>query len=242
MSLLLALAAIALDPAPAEEEEREILSWTCSVSEQPDRNVHGSLSMIVKPDGSRGEMSYYVHWSSQPGYIAQQSMNWIWIPLDAAKLWKPDEIAISVKDEATGEAGSVSFRSPKHGKIWRSASGLARSLRPTFNSTNVKIDEAYLVAQLWDAWPWSLDLSDSKGQPLGLQVVLLPGPEAAQAMFARLRSRLEAQSRDAASKCRANLGPTRWEMEESLINWGSPIKRPDLTSETPVTAVDPPPR
>ncbi|HEX8381707.1 MAG TPA: hypothetical protein VF619_14290 [Allosphingosinicella sp.] len=242
MSLLLAFAALAADPAPAMEEEREILSWTCSVAEQPDRNVHGSLSMIVRPDGSRGEMSYYVHWSTQPGYIAQQSMNWIWIPLDAAKLWKPDEIAISVKDEPSGEAGSVSFNSPKHGKIWRPALGLAKSLRPTFNSTSVKIGEAYLIAQLWDGWPWSLDLSDSKGQPLGSQVVLLPGPDDAQAMFGRLRSRLEPLSRNAASKCRANLGPTRREMEESLINWGTPIRRPDLSSAIPVTVVDPPPR
>ncbi len=94
VSLLLALAALAADPAPAQDEEREILSWTCSVAEQLDRNVHGSLSMIVKPDGTRGEMSYYVHWSSQPGYIAEQSLSWIWIPLDAAQLWKPDEIAL----------------------------------------------------------------------------------------------------------------------------------------------------
>ncbi len=242
MSLLLALAAIAADPAPAEEEEREILSWTCSVAEQTDGNVHGSLSMIVKPDGTREEMSYYVHWSTQPGYIGEQSMNWIWIPLDAAKLWKPDEIGLSVKDEGTEEPRSVRFNSPRHGKIWGSGPGLARSLRPTFNSTWVKIDEAYLIAQLWDGWPWSLELSGPKGQPLGSQVVLLPGPDVAQAMFGRLRYRLEALSREAASKCHANLGPTRWEMEQSLINWGTPIRRPDLSSPTPVTKVDPRPR
>lgn len=242
MSLLLTLAASALQPAPAGEEEREILSWTCSVSEQLDRNVSGSLSMIVKPDGTRGEMSYYVHWASQPGYIAQQSMNWVWIPLDAAKLWKPDEIGVSVKDERTDEPRSVSFSSPKYGRIWRSAPGLAKSLRPEFDSTWVKIDEAYLIAHLWAGWPWSLDLSGSKGQPLGSQVVLLPGPDVAQAMFGRLRSRLQGLSLDAASKCHANLGPTRWEMEQSLINWGTPIRRPDLSSSTPITKVDPPPR
>jgi hypothetical protein len=31
-------------------------------------------------------------------------------------------------------------------------------------------------------------------------------------------------------------------MEDSLINWGSPIRRPDLSSATPITVVDPPPR
>jgi hypothetical protein len=242
MNLLLALVALAAPPAPAEEEEREILSWTCSVAEQLGRNVGGSLSMIVKPDGNRGEMSYYVHWSTQPGYIAEQSMNWIWIPLDAVKLWKPDEIGLSVKDERADEARSVRFDSPKHGQIWRSAPGLTKSLRPTFKSTWVKIDEAYLVAQLWDGWPWSLALSDSKGQPLGSQAVLLPGPDAAQAMFGRLRSRLEPLSRAPASKCNANLGPTRWEMEQSLINWGTPIRGPDLSPATPITVVDPPPR
>lgn len=242
MNLLLALVALAAPRAPAQEEEREILSWTCSVAEQLDRNVRGSLSMIVKPEGSRGEMSYYVHWSAQPGHIAGQSMNWIWIPLDSVKLWKPDEIGLSVKDERTDEARSVRFNSPKHGPIWRSAPGLAKSLRPTFNSTWVTIDEAYLLAQLWDGWPWSLDLSDSKGQPLGSQAVLLPGPDSAQAMFGRLRSRLEALSLDAASKCHANLGPTRWEMEQSLILWGTPIRRLDLSSPAPITVVDPPPR
>ncbi|HEU0134511.1 MAG TPA: hypothetical protein VFR28_06780 [Allosphingosinicella sp.] len=242
MSLLLALAALAADPVQTAEEEREILSWTCSVAERPDRNVHGSLSIIVKPDGSRGEMSYYVHWSAQPGHSAQQSMNWIWIPLDAVKLWKPDEIEIGVKVERSDETGSVSFKSPRYERIWRPARGLAKSLRPTFDSTAVTIGEPYLIAQLWAGWPWSVDLSDTRGQPLGSQAVLLPGPDAAQAMFDRLRARLEALSRDAASKCQANLGPTRREMEESLIHWGTPIRRPNLSSATPVTVVDPPPR
>ncbi|HEX8062729.1 MAG TPA: hypothetical protein VF535_05890 [Allosphingosinicella sp.] len=245
MSLLLALAALFGDPAtaaPANEEEREILSWTCSVSEQLDRNVGGFLEMVVKPDGTRGEMSYYIHWASQPGYIAEQKMSWIWIPLDARKLWKPDGIELSVKAERTDEAGSLRFRSPRYGSIWRPARDFAKSLRPTFNWTWVKIDEAYLVAQLWASWPWSLDLSDSKGQPLGSQAVLMPGPDAAQAMFARLRSRLDAVSREAKSKCRANLGPTSWEMEQELINWVTRIRQPDLTSQTPITVPDPPKR
>lgn len=234
MRLLLALAAIAQDPAPADEEGRELLSWTCTVAEQLDRNVAGSLDMKVEPDGTRGEMSYYVHWATQPGYIAQQRMSWIWIPLESTKLWKPDEIGLAVKGDRSDGEGSVSFTSPKYGRIWRSAGGLARSMRPTFNSTWVKVEEGYLVAQLWAAWPWELELSDSKGQPMGSQAVLLPGPDAAQAMFARLRSRLEVMSRDAATKCRANFGPTRQEMEDSLINWGSRIPRPNLTVPTPV--------
>lgn len=243
MSAVFLLAAtLAQAPAKAPEEERPIESWTCTVSERLDANVGGMLQMMVDPDRTRREMSYYVHWSVGPGHMAEQRMSWIWIPLDAARLWKPDEIELSIKGERTDEEGSVSFRSPKYGRLSRPAKNLAKSLRPTFNMTWVSIGEAYLVAQLWAGWPWTAEHSDRKGVPLGEQAILLPGPDAAQAMFTRLRARLDSDSADPAARCQANLGPTRWEMEDALINWGHPVKRPDLIPVTPVTSVPPPRR
>lgn len=235
MSAALLLAAmLAQAPAQPREEERPLESWTCTVSEQVDGHVGGMLQMLVDPDGTRREMSFYVHWSSQPGYIAQQRMSWIWIPLDAARLWKPDEIELSLRGVGIDEEGSVNFRSPKYGRIWRPARGLAKSLRPTFASSWVKIEEAYLVAQLWSGWGWTVEHSDRKGAPLGSQAVLLPGPDAAQALFERLRSRLAEDSAQPAAKCHANFGQTRWELEQSQALPAQPIPRPNLTDVTPV--------
>lgn len=221
MSLPILAAALALaapEPAaPEPREERAVESWTCTVTEQLDHHVSGMLQMMVDPDGRRRDLSYYVHWADQPGYIAEQSMSWIWIPLDATRLWKPDEIGISVEGKRTDEQGWVVFRSPKYGRLSRPARGIAKSLRPTFDTTWVKIEEAYLVAQLWAGWPWTVEHSDRKGVGLGSQAVLLPGPEAAQAMFTRLRARLDSAAQDPAGKCRANLEPTQWEREQEVI-------------------------
>lgn len=230
---------LAQAPVQAPEEERPLESWTCTVSEQVDGHVAGMLQMLVDPDGTRREMSFYVHWSDQPGYMAEQQMRWIWIPLDAARLWKPDDIELSLQGVTTDEEGSVDFRSPKYGRIWRSARGIAGSLRPHFNTTRVKIEEAYLIAQLWSGWGWTAEHSDRKGAPLGSQAVLLPGPDAAQALFERLRSRLAEDSAQPAARCRANLGQTRWELEESQALPAQPIRRPDFT---PVTSVPQPRR
>ena len=234
-ALLLATLASA-QAVPAEE--RPLESWTCTVSEQLDHNVSGMLQMMVDPDGTRRELSYYVHWADQPGYIAEQSMSWIWIPLDAARLWKPDEIGLSVEGQRTDERGQVVIRSPKYGRLSRSARGLAKSLRPTFHTTWIKIEEAYLVAQLWAGWPWTAEHTDRNGAALGSQAVLLPGPEAAQAMFTRLRAKLDAAAADPAKGCRANLGKTQQELEEEQVHWGSPIRRPDLDSPRPVAVKD----
>jgi hypothetical protein len=83
--------------------------------------------------------------------------------------------------------------------------------------TWVKIDDSYLVAQLWAGWPWTVEHLDRKAATLGSQAVLLPGPEVAQAMFTRLRTRLDSGARDPASNCRANLEPSRWEREMQSI-------------------------
>lgn len=238
MKAALLLAAI-LAQAPAPEEERPLESWTCTVSEGGDSQVRGMLQMMVDPDGSRRDLSFYIHWSPKPGHIAMQGMSWIGIPLDSDRLWKPDDIELSLKGKRADEAGSVVFQSPKHGRIHRPASRLAKWL-PTFEVTWVKVEEAYLIAQLWSAWPWTAEHLDSKGVTLGPQAILLPGPDAAQAMFNRLRARLDAQAADPAAKCQANLGPTRQELEDSQVNWSTPIRRPDLTSVTPVTSVPPP--
>ena len=238
MSAAVLAVLLAQAPVPAPVEERPIVSWTCTVSERLDDHVGGMLEMLVDPDGTRRELSYYVHWSDQPGYMARQRMSWIWIPVDAVRLWKPDEIELSVKGERTDEEGSLNFRSPKYGWIFRSAPGLVKRL-PNFDVTWVKIEEANLIAHLWSGWQWTAEHMDRKGVPLGSQAVLLPGPDVAQAMFARLRARLASDSADPAAKCQANLGPTRQEMEDSLVNWGTRIPRPDLTV-TPVTSVPQP--
>lgn len=232
--LLVAIASAQAVPA----EERPLESWTCTVSEQLDHNVSGMLQMMVDPDGTRRELSYYVNWADQPGYIAEQSMNWIWMPLDAISLWKPDEIALSLEGDRTDERGWVVFRSPRYGRLSRPARGLAKSLRPTFNTSWIKIEEAYLVAQLWAGWPWTVEHSDRKSAALGSQAVLLPGPEAAQAMFTRLRAKLDAAAADPAKGCRANLGKTQRELEEEQVHWGWPIGRSDLDSPRPVAAGD----
>jgi hypothetical protein len=232
VSALLLAALLVQAPAPAPEEERPLVSWTCSVSERLDDNVGAMLQMMAYPDGTRGEMSYYVHWSVKPGHMAEQMMSWIWIPLDSNRLWKPDEIELSVKGEQTDELGSIIFLSPKHGRISRPARNLAKPL-PEFRTTWVKIEQAYLIAQLWSGWPWTAQHSDRKGQPLGSQAILLPGPEAVQAMYSRLKARLERDSAEPASKCHANFGPSQREIEESQIHWGTPIPRPDLTPVTP---------
>jgi hypothetical protein len=232
VSAALLLAAI-LAQAPAPEEERPLESWTCTVSERLGDHVGGMLQMVVDPDGTRHPPSLHVHWSTKPGYMGLQSMSWIGIPLDATRLWKPDEIELSMKGERTDEAGSVIFQSPKHGRILRSADRLARSLRPHFELTWVKIEEAYLISQLWSGWPWTAEHSDSKGVTLGSQAILLPGPDESQAMFDRLRIRLAEHAADPAAKCQANLGPTRRELEESQVLRATPIPRPDLSSPGP---------
>ena len=218
---LLLLAAFAQAPSASAGEERPLESWTCTVKEQLDHNVSGMLQMMVDPDGTRRELSYYVHWADQPGYIAEQSMSWIWIPLDSAGLWKPDEIGLSVEGKRTDERGRVVIRSPRYGRLSRPARGLAKSLRPTFDTTWIKIEDAYLLAQLWAGWPWTAEHTDRKGAALGSQAVLLPGPEAAQAMFTRLRARLDAAAADPAKGCRANLGKTQRELEEEQVHWGA---------------------
>lgn len=231
--LLLVAAMLSQAPAQAPVDERPLESWTCTVGERLDDNVGGMLQMLVDLDGTRREMSYYVNWSSQPGHMAEQRMSWIWIPLDAQRLWKPDEIEFSMKGERTDEKGSVIFQSPKYGRIFRSADDLAKSLRPTFDMTWIKIGEAYLIAQLWDGWPWTAEHSDRNGVSLGSQAILLPGPEGVQAMFTRLEARLDQDAAQPAAKCQANYGPSQRELEESQIHRGSPIRRPDLTPATP---------
>lgn len=191
--------------------------------------------MVVDPDGTRHPPSLHVHWSTKPGHMGLQSMSWIGIPLEADRLWKPDEIELSLKGERTDEGGSVIFHSTRHGGIHRSASPIAKSLRPNFDLTWVKIEEAYLIAQLWSGWPWTAEHRDRKGAALGSQAILLPGPDDAQAMFIRLKIRLDAQAARPAEKCRANFGLSQRELEESQAHWGTPIRRPDLERVTPVT-------
>jgi hypothetical protein len=212
---------LALSPAPAPapapaEPERAIESWTCSVKEQLDQHVSGMLQMMVYPDGSRQGLSYYVSWADQPGYIAEQQMNWIWIPLDATKLWKPDEIGFSVDSRQADDKGVIYFEGPTLARISHPAGGMVEAL-PTFQTTWVKLIDRYLVARLWAGWPWRAEVLDRKGATLGSQAILLPGPEASQAMFTRLRSELEREAQARGPKCSPNLEPSQEELERAVI-------------------------
>jgi hypothetical protein len=217
VALALSLLIIAPPPAPPPEPERAVASWTCFANEQVDQHVSGMLEMIVTPDGRRASLSYYVNWSQQPHYIAEQQMRWVWIPLDATKLWKPDEIGLSVRTERDDDRGSVAFDSPEYGRLTPTGRGTFHSLRPTFHATWVSVGDAYLMAHLWAEWRWKVILSDRKGMPLGSQEILLPGPEQAQAMFARLRAELDRRAQAPAANCTPNLEPTQQEIDEQSM-------------------------
>jgi hypothetical protein len=226
-------------PAPPAREQGPLESWTCTVNERLDRNVGGMLQMLVDPDGARRELSYYVSWSEKPGYMAMQQMRWVWIPLDATRLWKPDDFTISIAG-GEGDAGDrVVFTAPSRAWIWGSPGSRIESLRPHFNFTAVHVEEGYLVAQLWAGWPWTAELRGRKGERLGSQAFLLPGPETAQAMFTRLRAVLNHAAADPAARCQANYGPTQLELEESQAHYATPIRRPNLASVEPITVLPP---
>jgi hypothetical protein len=73
------------------------------------------------------------------------------------------------------------------------------------------------MAHLWAGWRWKVILSDRKGMPLGSQEILLPGPEQAQAMFARLRAELDRRAQAPAANCTPNLEPTQQEIDEQSM-------------------------
>lgn len=198
--LLLTLSALAQTPKPALGDWPAIRSWKCRVHEGVDDHTGAVIQMPVELDGTRGALSFYVTWVG-PTYTAEQRMCWIGIPKDADKLWKPDEIEISIKGERTDEEGRVIFHSAKYGQVERPARGLAKSARPTLIATRVNVDEAYLRAQLWSAWPWAAEHVDREAAPLGRQAILLPNPDSIQAIFKRLRAKLESAAADPAMKC-----------------------------------------
>jgi hypothetical protein len=207
----LALALAAPPPAaPAPEPARKVESWTCTVSEQLDVHVSGMAQMMVDPDRRRRELSFYVNWSEQPHYMALQQMRWISIPLDATRLWKPDDIALAIDGEKTDEQGSLYFRFEAHAPFSESAAGKVKSLG-NFKRKWVTLVDAYLRARLWANWPWSVEHDDRNGLSLGKQAILLPGPDVSQAMFERLRGRLDAAAREPAKNCTANLEPDEFD-------------------------------
>lgn len=215
--LLLAVLSLATPTDPSAQTARAVESWTCTVNEQLDQNVSGMLQMLVYPDGTARELSYYVNWASRPGYMAEQQMNWIWIPIDATRLWKPDAINFSVKTKRADKQSSITFVSPRLGRTSWSARPIVRSLRPTFSLDWVTIEDAHLIAQLWDDWPFEAELSDRRGHVLGRQSILLPGAAATQAMFTRLRARLSENAEAPASQCTANLEPDEWDRMQEVI-------------------------
>ena len=182
-----------------------VSSWTCTAKEQLDQHVSGMLQVLVYPGGERRELSFQLNWADQPGYIAEQQAIWFGIPPDAAQLWKPDKIAFSVDSKRTDERGLVIFDSLAAGQIADPARVSVKSLRPTFPATWVSVDEGYLISKLWAGWPWRAKLIDRKGVTLGTQAILLPRPEVAQAMFARLKAELERLAAEKATKCSANI-------------------------------------
>lgn len=217
MFRLLTLAAVIASVQPSSPPPPVIESWTCTVKEQLDRNVSGMLQVLVYPSGERRELSFQINWSAQPGYMAEQQLSWVGIPPAAVTLWKPDKIAFSVSTRRTDERGGITFDSSGFGKISEPARGKVRSLRPTFHSTWVSIDDAYLVSRLWSGWPWEVTLSDRKGVTLGSQAILLPPPEAAQAMFTRMRAELDQSAASKEKECAANPEPSEWERLHEVI-------------------------
>jgi hypothetical protein len=244
---LLALAAAALAPAepppaapaPPVEERGPLESWTCTVGERLDQHVGGMLQMLVDPDGTRRALSFYVSWSEKPGYMALQQMRWVWIPLDATRLWKPDDFTIFIADGEADEDDRAVFTAPERASIWGSPGSRIVSLRPHFQRSKLHVEDGYLVAQLWAGWPWTAELRGREGERLGSQAFLLPGPETAQAMFTRLRAALDLAAADPAARCQANHGPTQRELEESQAHYGTPISRPNLEPSVPVTVLPP---
>jgi len=211
-----AFLALALAPAPpapppaAPAPERKVESWTCTVQEQLDDHVSGMLYVMVSPTGERSGLSYQVNWSEKPHFMALQQMNWIWIPLDATALWKPDDIQLAIDGNKVDEQGSLAFRIDGGGSISEAAAGKVKSLG-SFGRKWVRLVDGYLRARLWAHWPWTVEHTDRKGASLGTQAILLPGPAVSQAMFERLRARLDLAAREPAKHCSANLEPDEYD-------------------------------
>lgn len=210
--LALALASLA-SAAPAWGA-----GWNCSVRDELDENRTAVMETLVGMEGAPATLDFYLYWVPQRGHIASQTMSWIGIPRDATLLWKPDRIEFGVPDSETEEAGFIRFDSLQGVSLYsvvRPAS--VRSLRPTFEVSWVKIEDASVIAQLWHRPARRASYVGRDGRNLGEADILLPLPAEARTLFARMRAALERKLADPGAQCRAIPDPTPEELMNQVI-------------------------
>lgn len=175
-------------------------SWTCWASEQLEPRATALLTMIVHEDGTSRELTFSLAWSTRFP-VASQRIMWFWIPVRETELWKPDLIEFRIDTRRTDRRGSIRFVAEAGQIITERAAPLADTLRPYSRSTWVKIEDGRLIGELWVGWPWTARHFDHRGRLLGTQPLHLPGREAAQAIFTRLRAALDVAAAAPAERC-----------------------------------------
>jgi len=176
------------------------------------------METLVGMEDVPATLDFYIYWVPQRGYIASQTMSWIGVPRDATSLWKPDRIEFGIAGSETDEAGFIRFDSLQGVSLYsvvRPAS--VRSLRPTFDLSWVKIEDASVIAQLWHRPARRVSYIGRGGRSLGEADILLPLPGEAQTLFTRMRAALERKLADPAAHCRAIPDPTPEELMEQAI-------------------------
>lgn len=192
--------------------------WNCSVTDELDENRTAMMETLVGVEDDPATLDFYLYRVPQRGYIASQSMTWIGIPRAAASLWKPDRIEFGIPGRETDEDGFIRFDSLQQVSLYsvvRPAS--VRSLRPTFDLSWVKIEDASVIAQLWHRPARRVSYIGRGGRSLGETEILLPAPADAQTLFTRMRAALERKLADPAAHCRALPDPTPEELMEMVI-------------------------
>ena len=178
--------------------------WNCSAAAELSPNLPAMMETLLGADRSRTTLDFYIWWVPQPRYIANQSMSWIGIPREATLLWKPDRIEFGVPGTRTDNEGYIQFESLRGNAFYsviRPAS--VRSLRPTFQTNWVVIEDGAVIAQLWARPPGRVRYTDRRGEELGSLEILLPAAADAQAVFTRMRAELERKATDPQTHCRA---------------------------------------
>lgn len=192
--------------------------WNCSVRDELDANRTATMEILVGMDNAPATLDFYIYWVPQRGHIAGQTMSWIGVPRDATILWKPDRIEFGIAGRETDEAGFIRFDSLQEASLYsvvRPAS--VRSLRPTFDLSWVKIEDASVIAQLWHRPARRVSYIGRDGRSLGEADILLPLPAEAQALFTRMRAALEDKLADPSAQCRAIPDPAPDELMDAVI-------------------------
>lgn len=157
--------------------------------------------MEIASDGTPRPLSFEIGAAGRTGAGGSQLMSWTSIPVAANLLWKPDSIVLTIPSARIGRRDAIEFEDEQGLLLLlEPAHGLARSLRP-MQLTSIAVAEPRLVAQLWDNWPSRVSHRGESRRRLGSAPILLPRPDAAQALFARLRARVEAAAADPETHC-----------------------------------------